>query len=66
MAYPDWKIRCSQSTLVQGWDNVLRHIDEALGCKDEASVFGPCCELHDAEHGQLSLWQDECEGMCGV
>ncbi len=20
----------------------------------------------DAEHGQLSLWQDECEGMCGV
>lgn len=60
----------------EGWADVVE-VDRALrrglrGIRGEVYLHRSCVPLESADlstavdHGQLDLWQNECEGMCGV
>ena len=58
------------------WEDAVE-VDRALrtglrGIRGEVYLHRSCVPLEDvdlstaADHGQLDLWPNECEGMCGV
>lgn len=43
---------CSESKLIEGWDNVLDYINKEIDVPDrnaEGSFFNPCCDVHDED-----------------